>query len=156
MHGGTAAEMSAKLQALGMPGVTMDLPVNPYPNLTIVWNPLAVGVPDVRGNHYRDYFPGSTYMDAYGNDYYDFRGVYAWDRTTELYKAYPNKTFMFPEWGLALDDPAYVRAFATFVRAHRRVRFISFFNDRTGGQFDLGKKPKSLASYRRYIVPLSR
>lgn len=156
MHGGTAASMSAKLRALGMPGVATDLAVNPYPQMTVIWNPLAVGVPDVRGNHYRDYFPGLRFVDAYGNDYYDFSGVYSFVRTTGLYEAYPSKPFVFPEWGLALDDPGYVRAFAEFVRSHRRVKFVGFYNGRTGGRLDLGKKPRSLAAYRRLIVPLSR
>ena len=156
MHGGMATAMSAKLRALGMPGVTMDLPVNPYPRMTVIWNPLAVGVPDVPSNHYRNYFPGARFLDAYGNDYYDLNGVYSFVRTTELYKAYPNKPFMIPEWSLGLDDPGYVRAFASFVRAHRRVVFISFYNGRNGSRLDLGRKPKSLAAYRRLIVPLSR
>lgn len=156
MHGGPAAALSARLRALGMPGVRTDLPVNRYPNLTVVWNPLAVGVPNVRGNHFRDYFPGSRYFDAYGNNYYNTTGVYAFHRTEEFYRAYPRKPFMFPEWGMSVDDPAYVRAFATFVRTHRRVRFASFYNGRTGGSYDLGRKPKSLAAYRHFIVPLSR
>jgi hypothetical protein len=121
MHGGSAAAMTAKLSALGMPGVSVDIPPNPYPHMTVVWNPLAVGVPDVRGNHFRDYYPGGRYLDAYGNDYYDF-GTYAFDRTTELYDAYADKPFVIPEWGMAIDDPNYVRAFADFVRGHPRVR----------------------------------
>jgi hypothetical protein len=155
MHGGSARAMSAKLRALGMPGVGVDVPPNPYPHLTVVWNPLAVGDPDVRGNGFRDYYPGGRYFDAYGNDYYDF-GTYAFVRTTDLYEAYPAKPFVIPEWGLALDDPGFIRAFADFVRGHPRVKFISFFNGATGGQFDLGGKPKSLAAYRRYILPLTR
>ena len=155
MHGGTAAAMSAKLRALGMPGVAGDLPVNPYPQMTVIWNPLAVGEPDIRGNHYRDYFPGPRFLDAYGNDYYDF-GTYSFVRTGELYKAYPSKPYMVPEWGLAVDDPGYVRAFAGFVRAHRRVKFIGFYNGRSGGRLDLARHPRSLAAYKRYIVPLTR
>jgi hypothetical protein len=57
--------------------------------------------------------------------------------------------------GLTVDDPAYVRAFACFVRTHRRVRFASFFNGPAGGSYDLGMKPRSRAAYRRSIVPLS-
>lgn len=155
MHGGTAKAMTARLRALGMPGVKTDVPVNRYPNMTVIWNPLAVGVPDVRGNHFRDYFPGLKYFDAYGNNYYDTSGVYAFHRTEELYKAYRTKPFMFPEWGLTIDDPSFIKAFAGFVRTHRRVRFISFFNGPAGGRYDLGTKPKSRAAYRRFIVPLS-
>jgi hypothetical protein len=156
MHGGTAQAMTARLRALGMPGVSSDLPASRYPNMTVVWNPLAVGVPSVPGNHYRDYFPGSRFVDAYGNNYYNTGAGYAFHRTDELYKAFPGKPFMFPEWGLSVDSPDFVRAFATFVRRHRRVRFISFFNGPAGGAYDIGTKPRSRAAYRRFVVPLSR
>jgi hypothetical protein len=155
MHGGTARSMRARLRALRLPGVAVDLPPNPYPNMTVVWNPLAVGVPNVPGNDFRNYYPGSKYVDAYGNNYYNTSGVYAFHRTEGLYRAYPRKPFMFPEWGMTVDDPAYVRAFARFVRTHRRVRFVSFFNGPAGGAYDLGTKPRSRAVYRRLIVPLS-
>jgi hypothetical protein len=155
MHGGTAEAMTARLRALGMPGVQTEIPVNRYPNMTVIWNPLAVGVPDVSGNHFRNYFPGSRYVDAYGNNYYNTSGVYAFHRTEKLYEAYPGKPFMFPEWGLTVDDPAYVKAFATFIRRHRRVRFVSFFNGPAGGPYDLGTKPRSRSAYRRFVTPLS-
>jgi hypothetical protein len=155
MHGGTAQTMTARLRALGLPGMSSDIPASRYPNMTVVWNPLAVGVPNVSGNHYRDYFPGSRFMDAYGNNYYNTGGGYAFHRTDELYKAFPGKPFMFPEWGLSVDSPDFVRAFATFVRRHRRVRSISFFNGPAGGAYDIGTKPGSRAAYRRFVVPLS-
>ncbi|HET8652645.1 MAG TPA: hypothetical protein VFM13_08750 [Gaiellaceae bacterium] len=156
MHGGTAQQLSSQLQALGMPGVRTDVPPSPASRLTVVWNPLAVGVPNIPGNHFREYFPGRRYVDAYGNNYYDTGGGYAFHRTQELYRAFPRTPFMFPEWGLSVDDPRYVRAFATFVRRHRRVRFISFFNGPAGGPYDIGSKPRSRAAYRRFIVPLAR
>jgi hypothetical protein len=156
MHGGTAAFMSAKLRARKMPGVSVDLPPNPYPAMTVVWNPLGIGEPPVAGNGYRDYYPGGAYHDAYGNNYYNTTGTYAWHVTTRIYKAFPSKPFMFPEWGLTLDDPGYVKSFATFVRQHRRVRFASFYNGSPGSVYDLRRKPKSLAAYRRYVAPLGR
>jgi hypothetical protein len=156
MHGGAAQAMTARLRSLGMPGIRTDVLVSRYPKMTVIWNPLAVGVPDVGGNHFRDYFPGSRYVDAYGNNYYNTTGVYAFHRTEGLYKAYPRKPFMFPEWGMTVDDPAYVKAFATFVRRHRRVRFVSFYNGPAGAAYDLGTKPRSRAAYRRFVVPLSR
>jgi hypothetical protein len=155
MHGGTAQAMSARLRRLGMPGVRTDVPAMPYPTMTVIWNPLAVGVPDVPGNHFRAYYPGAKYVDAYGNNYYNTSGVYAFHRTEGLYRAYPRKPFMFPEWGMTVDDPAYIKAFATFVRQHRRVRFVSFFNGPAGGAYDIGTKARSRAAYRRFIAPLS-
>lgn len=154
-HGGTAASLTAKLRRLNMPGVNEDIPQNPYPQLTVVWNPLAVGEPQVAGNSFRDYFPGLAFFDVYGNDYYDF-GTWSFIRTTELYNAYPSKPFVIPEWGLAVDDPAFIQAFAAFVRSHRRVKFIGFYNGKNGGRLDIGRRPRSLAAYKRHIVPLTR
>jgi hypothetical protein len=51
---------------------------------------------------------------------------------------------------------ASVNAFATFLRRHRRVRMVSFFNGPAGGPYDLGTKPRSHSAYRRFITPLSR
>jgi hypothetical protein len=154
-HGGTAAELSGKLRRLGMPGVSGDVPENSYPQLMVVWNPLAVGEPPIPGNSFRDYFPGLKFLDAYGNDYYNF-GTYSFVRTTDLYNAYPSKPFVIPEWGTAVDDAGYVHAFAGWVKSHRRVKFLGFYNGRNGGRLDLAGKPRALAAYRRHIVPLTR
>ena len=154
-HGGTADVLTAKLRRLGMPGVSADVPENPYPRLTVVWNPLAVGEPPVAHNGFRDYFPGLKFFDMYGNDYYDF-GSYAFVRTTDLYNAYPSKPFVFPEWGLSVDDPAFIQAFAGFVKSHRRVKFIGFYNGKPGSRVDLATKPRARAAYRRLIVPMTR
>ncbi|HEX2496709.1 MAG TPA: hypothetical protein VHK46_07725 [Gaiellaceae bacterium] len=156
MHGGTAQAMTDRLRALRLPGVRTDLPAVRAPQMTVVWNPLAVGVPNVPGNHFLAYYPGGRYVDAYGNNYYNMGGGYAFFKTVELYRAFPRKPFMFPEWGLSVDDPGYIRAFATFVRRHPRVQFISFFNGPAGGAYDIGRKPRSRAAYRRFIVPLTR
>jgi hypothetical protein len=154
-HGGTADVLTAKLRRLGMPGVSADVPENPYPRLTVVWNPLAIGEPPVAHNSFRDYFPGLKFFDMYGNDYYDF-GSYAFVRTTDLYNAYPSKPFVFPEWGLSVDDPAFIQAFAGFVKSHRRVKFIGFYNGRPGSRVDLATKPRARAAYKRLIVPMTR
>jgi hypothetical protein len=154
-HGGTADVLTAKLRRLGMPGVSADVPENPYPRLTVVWNPLAVGEPPVAHNGFRDYFPGLKFFDMYGNDYYDF-GSYAFVRTTDLYNAYPSKPYVFPEWGLSVDDPAFIQAFAGFVKSHRRVKFIGFYNGKPGSRVDLATKPRARAAYKRLIVPMTR
>jgi len=155
MHGGTAEAMTARLRELRLPGVRTDLPAVRAPQMTVVWNPLAVGVPNVPGNHFLAYYPGGRYVDAYGNNYYNTGGGYAFFKTEELYRAFPRKPFMFPEWGLSVDDPGYVRAFATFVRRHPRVRFIGFFNGPAGGAYDIGTKRRSRAAYRRFVLPLT-
>ena len=103
---------------------------------------MAVGVPAVSGDGFRE-LPRHPLLDAYGNDYYDLGTYRSLARPNSQPDAYPDKPFVIPEWGLAIDDPGDVRAFADFVRAHKRVTFIGFFNGRAGEQFDLGNKPRA-------------
>jgi hypothetical protein len=57
---------------------------------------------------------------------------------------------------LSVDDPGYIEAFGTFLRRHRRARFVSFFNRPVGSAYDLGRKPRKPAAYLGFITPLSR
>jgi len=43
-----------------------------------------------------------------------------------------------------------------FVKAHPPTKLIAYFNAKPGSIFDLASKPKSLAAYKRYILPLGR
>jgi hypothetical protein len=43
---------------------------------------------------------------------------------------------------------------AQFVSSHARVEAIVYYKSARGTIWDLGSKPKSLAAYKRYIVPL--
>jgi hypothetical protein len=155
VRGGTQVEINAKLAKLGLPGVARDLPVT-TPKLRIVWNPQGFGAPDVPGNSAQAYYPGDAYVDVIGNDLYDIRGHGAtWAAAEALYKAHPAKPYAFPEWGLwGFDDPAFVRAMATWVKQHRRVEFIAYYSGRAGSVFDLASKPASRAAYRALITPL--
>ena len=45
---------------------------------------------------------------------------------------------------------------AQFVKTHRRVELLSWFDSKPGSIWDLGSKPESRAAYRRFIVPLGR
>lgn len=42
------------------------------------------------------------------------------------------------------------------MKAHPRAKLIAHFNAKPGSIFDLASKPKSLAAYKRYILPLGR
>ena len=106
MHGGDRATVNARLKALGLPGIKVNLPANPYPRMTLIWNPQGFGSPDLRGNSAQAYYPGDRYVDWVGNDLYDINGRYAWDANLALLKAHPNKPYSLPEWGLwGIDDP---------------------------------------------------
>jgi hypothetical protein len=154
-RGGTADQLDAQLSKLGLPAVARDLPVT-TPKLRIVWNPQGFGAPDVPGNSAQAYYPGDAYVDVVGDDLYDIRGHGAtWAAAEKLYKAHPSKPFAFPEWGLwGFDDPAFVRAMATWVKQHRRVEFIAYFSGRPGSVWDLATKPASRGVYRAAITPL--
>ena len=45
---------------------------------------------------------------------------------------------------------------ADFVKSHRRIEFLVYFNGRPGSIWDLASKPRSRAAYRRVITPLGR
>ena len=76
-------------------------------------------------------------------------------RTDRLYNAYHSKPFAIPEWGLwDLHDPAFVKRMGGWVKTHRRVELLAWFESRPGSIFDLATKPRSRAAYRRYITPL--
>ena len=45
---------------------------------------------------------------------------------------------------------------AQFARTHSRVKLLVFFDGKPGTVWNLARKPKSLAAYKRYIVPLGR
>ncbi len=46
MHGGSAQAMTARLRRVGLPGIKADVPASSPRKLTVVFNPLAVGVPE--------------------------------------------------------------------------------------------------------------
>lgn len=155
LHGGSAEAIDLKLSELGLPGVGVDLPANPPPRLKVIWNPQGYGSPDFPGNAAEAYYPGDAFVDVVADDLYDIEGKAEWDAAEALYRAHPHKPFAFPEWGLwGLDDPGFVRAMARFVRTHKRVELISYFNSKPGSIFDLETKPRSRAAYRAVISGL--
>lgn len=155
LHGGTLADINARLASLDMPRLrtSSDLPANP--SLRIVWNPQGFGSPDIPKNSANSYYPGNRYADLIANDLYDIRYNAEWEANLDLYRSHPSKPYAIGEWGLwGIDDPAFVRRMARFVSSHPRVETIVYYQSESGSIFDLGSKPNSRAAYRRYIVPL--
>jgi hypothetical protein len=149
LHGGSAATISKKLQALGMPGIAHDLPSNPFPRLRIVWNPLAGGSPRIAANAPQNYYPGRAYVDVEGVDIYDESSGAPWQATEDLYKLARShhKPFSIPEFGLiSVDDPAFVTRACQFLKTHI-VEEASFYEGNPGGPFDLATKPNSKGVY---------
>jgi hypothetical protein len=155
VHGGPAAMIDARLARLGLPPIGRDLPENPLPRIKVMWNPQGYGSPDLPGNAARAYYPGHRYVDVVGNDLYLIRGKAEWAAAERLYRDFPSKPYAFAEWGLwGIDDPSFIRTMAQFVRSHRRVELVAWYNGRPGSVFDIGSKPRAKAAYRRSITPL--
>jgi hypothetical protein len=155
LHGGTAVQLNARLRRLGLPRVTHDYEPNPFPMLRVIWNPQGYGSPNLPGNSAQVYYPGNSYVDVVGNDLYDIGGKAEWAANDRLYKAHRSKPYALPEWGLwGIDDPAFVKRMGGWVKTHRRVELLSWFQSKAGSIFDLATKPRSRAAYRRYITPL--
>ena len=150
-HG--APNTNALLARLGLPPIAGALTPNSL--VRVVWNPQGFGSPDVPGNSAQAYYPGDRYVDVVGDDLYNIGGKAEWPAAQALYRAHPSKPFAFPEWSnWGIDDPAFIEQMAAWVRSHRRVELLSWFESRPGSKFDIASMPRSLAAYRRLIVPL--
>jgi hypothetical protein len=156
MHGGPRAEINAKLASLNMPPLTGgpgDLPENPL--IKVFWNPQGFGSPNIAKNSANSYYPGDKYVDVVGNDVYDQNFNPQMDANLALFKSHPGIPYAIGEWGLwGIDDPNFIKRMAHFASTHPRVKALVWYKSERGSLFDLGSKPKSLAAYKRYIVPL--
>jgi hypothetical protein len=155
VHGGPLSEINAKLREHDMPRLDTeaDLPTNDL--VRVVWNPQGYGSPNIPQNSANSYYPGDRYVDVVANDLYDIRYDAEWEANARLMKSHPDKPYAIGEWGLwGIDDPAFVRRMARFVRNHPRVEYTVFFEAEAGSIFDLANKPRSRAAYRRYMTPL--
>jgi hypothetical protein len=150
LHGGTEAELTAKLSALGLPKVSRDVPVNPPSRLTVIWNPVA-GI-----SLASEFFPGNAYVDMVGNDMYaSTRGVASYRANEQLYRRHASKPYALPEWGLqGIDDETFVRRICAFLKTRARTRLAAYYEARPASPFDLASKPKSRAEYRRCVTPI--
>jgi hypothetical protein len=153
-RGGPASVLNAKFRRLGQPGVPGDLPET---KARLVWNPQGYGAPDIRANSANAYYPGDAYVDVVANDLYDQNFKAEWAANDALWASHRNKPYGIAEWGLwGIDDPAFVRRMAAFVKSHGGIEFLVYFDSRRGSIWDLASKPRSRAAYRRYITPLGR
>jgi hypothetical protein len=156
VHGGP--QVNAKLKRLGLPPARAgELAANPVSHVRVVWNPQGYGSPDVPGNSAAAYFPGNAYVDVVANDLYNISHSAAWEANERLYAAYPKKPYAIAEWAnWGFDEPAFVSRMADFVKKHRRVEMLAYYNGRPGSPWDIAAQPLSRAAYRRLIVPLGR
>jgi hypothetical protein len=159
LHGGSLRQMNARLRPLGLPLLTQDLPVNPFPRLRILWTPLAGGNPRVAGNAAQNYYPGILFVDVEGGDIFeeDLGDTAPWSDLEALYTQAMarHRPFAVPEWGLfTIDDAPFVQHMCRFLGTHK-VEEANYYNSKPGSIFDLQPKPKSLEAYRTCVVRLA-
>jgi hypothetical protein len=156
LHGGTLAQINAKLRRLGLPPTNEDLPVNPYPSrLRVIWNPLA-GIEGGAGPPAQRYFPGNGCTDMIGNDMFSSSvGGGSWAANERLYNAHPSKPYSFPEWGLeGVDDANFIAKLCAFIRTHRRTEMAAYYESKAGSPYDIAPRTNSRKTYRSCLTPL--
>ncbi len=151
LHGGPRVKIDVALKRLGLPYLTAqeDLPPNPKGKLRVIWNPVA-------GNGgWQVYYPGSTWVDLVGNDMYGLGGDFSRGANEELYafaRAH-KKRYSFPEWGIAVDQPEFVRYLCDFIKSKVAIELAAYFDSKIGSRWDLGSKSNSKQTYRSCLTP---
>jgi hypothetical protein len=152
LHGGPRVKIDVALKRLGLPFLTVkeDLPANPRSKATVIWNPLA-GV-----GGWMSFYPGDKYVDLVGNDMYAEGVDFSRAANEQLYAFARShgKRYSFPEWGLRVDQPEFVKYLCDFIRAKPAIVLAAYFNALGGSPWDLAPKPKSKQTYRSCLTPL--
>ena len=150
-RGGDVGAIDAKLRRLHMPPVRTSAADLPRPPVALMWVPLSFGNPEIARNHPRHFWPGAEYVDWVGTTWYS---PYKASSAMHSFYSQPlwrNKPFVFAEWGVwGRDDPAFVRQFFGFVKAHARVRMAVYYQSALLKQaFRLSAHPSSRAVLRQ-------
>ena len=148
MHGGPTADVNAKLRALGLPPVRTRSAVLAQPTVAFQWVPQVEGAPNIGANSPRAYWPGSSYVDWVGTDFYS--KFPNWGGLERFYRQFPGKPLSFAEWALwGSDNPGFVHRLFRWARSHRRVRMMLYNQGvRSGGPFRLSHYPRGLRALR--------
>ena len=94
---------------------------NPFPQLRIIWSPLAGSSVQAAGNAPSNYYPGNSYVDVVGGDIYGENFTAPVDRPRLAFSMAQQhgKPFSLPEAGLTdVDDPAFITRLCSFVDTH--------------------------------------
>jgi beta-mannanase len=145
-------KIDVALKRAGLPFlvVTQDLPANPKAKLKVIWNPVA-GM-----GGWMPFYPGKKYVDLVGNDIYGEGVDFSRAANDELYAfaRAQKKRYSFPEWGVSVDQPEFVRYLCDFIKAKPAIELAAYFNSIAGSPWDLGPKPVSKQTYRSCLTPL--
>jgi len=155
LRGGAVAAIDQQLASLGQTrvhGITRGGSI-PQTPISFVWTPETAGTPATAGNDPANYYPGDSYVDWVGTDFYsrfpNFPGLDA------FYKQFSAKPFAFGEWALwGADDPSFVSELFKWVSNHHRARMMLYNQGYTdSGPFSLTQYPASTRVIRAELAP---
>ena len=153
LRGGPVAAIDARLRRQGLAPAYTDAAALPRPAVSFQWVPLTYGNPEIARNHPRHWWPGSAYVDWVGTTWYSpFLTVRAFDSFYRE-RLWRKKPFVFAEYGVwGAESPRFISLFFSFVRGHRRVRMVSYYQSALlKRQFRLSTHPRSRAALRRAL-----
>ena len=153
VRGGDVGTIDAKLARLRMPGARTDADALGRAKVAFLWVPLTYGNPEIPRNHSRHWWPGSRYVDWVGTTWYS---PYLAVRAVDSFYRFPlwrRKPFAFGEYGVwGGESPRFIRLFFRFVRAHPRVKLISYYQSALlKREFRLSAHPRSRSVLRRLL-----
>ena len=153
IRGGDVASINDRLRRLRMPPVRTGASQLATPQVAFVWVPLTFGNPEIARNHPRHWWPGSRYVDWVGTTWYSpYLAVSAMERFYR-HPLWRRKPFAFGEYGVwGAESPRFLRLFFRFVRTHRRVQLISYYQSALlKPEFRLSSHPVSRSVLRRKL-----
>ena len=154
--GGKVAAIDARLAQAHLPPLRSEsgsLPAGlPAAPVSIVWSPLPSGSPTVRRNLPEHFYPGASYTDWAGTDFYS--SYPEWGALTHLYDRYPRKPFVLTEWSVQnSDDPAFVQRLFVWLHRHPRCRMLVYYQDfGSSNSYRIENFPASLGVLRHQLA----
>ncbi|MDX6653177.1 MAG: hypothetical protein QOJ38_1958 [Solirubrobacterales bacterium] len=150
--GGSMKTINARLKKQKLP------PVKPHGEkvsgsmssapVSFVWTPQHTSGPNISGNQPSNYFPGKSWVDWTGTDFYSSNPD--WKAFLKFYERWNFKPFAITEWGVALrDQPDFVSEVTNWAIRHRgKVRMLLYYQGFNGDTYSPYRYPSSLAKLR--------
>ncbi len=126
--GGKRAKIDARLAEAGLPALSPTINGLPRAPVAVIWSTLPAGSPTVPQNRPKYFYPGNSYVDWVGTDFYS--DDQDWHSLNGLYNRFSAKPFAIPEFGVSSgDDPRYVQHLMTWVKRHQRCKMLVYYQD---------------------------
>jgi hypothetical protein len=146
LRGGLVSQINHQLRGLGMPPVTSSYETLPTAPVAFLWVPMTFGDPDIAANQPSHYYPGKSWVDWIGTDFYS--KFPNWGPLSHFYNSFRGRPFTFGEWGVwGADSPSFVRQMFSWALSHRRVRLLMYYQGyAASGPLSLSLYPRSAAA----------